>query len=196
GAGGVAALMGIPLVGAAYLLELGRRHKAPLNLERLLAALIGGFIGWGMDVVFNLSLIRLVVPREPPEDFAHALVTAVVIGALSGAITALMGIAIYRGKKWKASPVLKLVLGGLALGVTALVLAIVADPSAASGPGGGAILWAERDLAPPSALLLVAVLPAVATSAAAAGGGGGGGLLPVLRARGPARPPVRPRFRP
>src|SRR4029453_13657531 len=46
GAAGVAALMGIPLVGTAYMLELGRRHKAPLSAERVLAALIGGFVGW------------------------------------------------------------------------------------------------------------------------------------------------------
>src|SRR5262249_30610258 len=119
GAAGVSALMGIPLVGTAYLLEPGRRHKAPLASQRLGAALIGGVVGWGLDVIFNLSLIRLVVPKEPPEDFAHAAVTAVVIGVLSGAITALMGIAIYRGKKWKASPVVKLALGGLAMGGTA-----------------------------------------------------------------------------
>src|SRR5262249_11883119 len=47
GAAGVAALMGIPLVGTAYILELERRHKAPLNLERVTAALVGGLVGWG-----------------------------------------------------------------------------------------------------------------------------------------------------
>ena len=35
GAAGVAALMGIPLVGTAYVLELGRRHDAPLSVERV-----------------------------------------------------------------------------------------------------------------------------------------------------------------
>src|SRR4051812_9140383 len=45
GAAGVAVLMGIPLVGTAYILELGRRHKAPLNVERVTAALVGGFVG-------------------------------------------------------------------------------------------------------------------------------------------------------
>ena len=35
GAAGVAALMGIPLVGTAYMLELGRRHSAPLSAERV-----------------------------------------------------------------------------------------------------------------------------------------------------------------
>src|SRR5215469_4512114 len=46
GAAGVAVLMGIPLVGTAYILELGRRHKAPLNVERITAALVGGLVGW------------------------------------------------------------------------------------------------------------------------------------------------------
>jgi H+/Cl- antiporter ClcA len=41
GAAGVAALMAIPLVGTAYILELGRRHNAPLTLERVAAALVG-----------------------------------------------------------------------------------------------------------------------------------------------------------
>ena len=84
GAAGVAALMGIPLVGTAYMLELGRRHNAPLTAERVLAALIGGFVGWGIDVVFDLNLIRLVVPKEPPVNFTQAVITALFIGALSG----------------------------------------------------------------------------------------------------------------
>jgi chloride channel protein, CIC family len=34
-AAGVAALIGIPLLGTAYILELGLRHHAPLNAERV-----------------------------------------------------------------------------------------------------------------------------------------------------------------
>src|SRR5215468_11237237 len=75
GAAGVAALMGIPLVGTAYILELGHRHKVPLSLERLVAALIGGFVGWGIDTVFGLSLIRLVVPKEAPVNVSQAVIT-------------------------------------------------------------------------------------------------------------------------
>ena len=88
GAAGVAALMGIALVGTAFMLELGRRRRAPLDAERLLAALVGGAIGWGIDVVFGLSLIRLVVPKEAPGAFGQAVITALFIGAASGAITA------------------------------------------------------------------------------------------------------------
>src|SRR5215510_13943164 len=50
GAAGVAALMGIPLVGTLYMLELGRRHQASLSTERVTAALIGGFVGWWINV--------------------------------------------------------------------------------------------------------------------------------------------------
>jgi H+/Cl- antiporter ClcA len=180
GAAGVAALMGIPLVGTAYILELGRRHNAPVNAERLAAALIGGVIGWGIDVFFHLSLIRLVVPKEPPDTFTHAALTALFIGALAGSITALAGNAIYRGKKWKASPAVRVALGGLAVAIAAIALTLIAAPSAASGPGGGAILWAEQDTALPSALLVVALLRAVATTAAAAAGGCGGIFVPFL----------------
>src|SRR5262245_13955684 len=83
GAAGVAALMGIPLVGTAYMLELGRRHQAPLSAERVTAALIGGFIGWVINGTFSLNLIRLIVPKEPPGNFYQAAITALFIGALS-----------------------------------------------------------------------------------------------------------------
>jgi H+/Cl- antiporter ClcA len=180
GAAGVAALMGIPLVGTAYILELGLRHKAPLSAERVLAALIGGFVGWGIDVLFGLSLIRLVVPREPPVNFSQAAITALFIGALSGTITSLAASAIYRAKKWQASPGFRLLLGVLAAGVTAVILTIIASPSAAVGPGGGAILWAETTNALPLTLLAVALLRALATTSAVAAGGCGGVFVPFL----------------
>jgi H+/Cl- antiporter ClcA len=115
GAAGVAALMGIPLVGTAYLLELGRRNNAPFSPDRILAALIGGLVGWGINVAFDLNLIRLVVPKEPPVTLAQAVITALFIGGISGGIGSLSGIAIYRAKKWEASPGVRLVLGALAL---------------------------------------------------------------------------------
>ena len=68
GAAGVAVLMGIPLVGTAYILELGRRHHAPLNAERVTAALVGGFVGWLLDISLGVDLIRLVIPKEPPHN--------------------------------------------------------------------------------------------------------------------------------
>ena len=180
GAAGVAALMGIPLVGTAYMLELGRRHKAPLSTERVMAALIGGFVGWGFDVVFGLNLIRLIVPKEPPVNFTQAAITALFIGALSGAITSLAASAIYRAKKWQAAPAVRLSLGVLAAAITAVTLTIIAAPSAAVGPGGGAILWAENTNALPLTLLAVALLRASATTAAVTAGGCGGVFVPFL----------------
>jgi H+/Cl- antiporter ClcA len=181
GAAGVAALMGIPLVGTAYMLELGHRHKVPLSIERLVAALVGGFVGWGIDTVFGLSgLIRLVVPKEPPVSFSQAAITAVFIGTLSGTITSLAGAAIYRAKKWRATAGVRLLVGGLATAVTAVTLINIAAPSAGVGPGGGAILWAESANALPLTLLAVALLRATATTAAVAAGGCGGVFVPFL----------------
>jgi H+/Cl- antiporter ClcA len=180
GAAGVAALMAIPLVGTAYMLELGRQRHAPLSAERMTAALIGGFIGWGINAAFHLNLIRLVVPKVPPGSLAQAVITALFIGAASGAITSLAALAAYRAKKWQASPAVRLALGGGAMMVTALVLATIAAPSAAVGPGGGAILWAENGNALPLTLLAVCLLRAVATTAAAAAGGCGGVFVPFL----------------
>lgn len=181
GAAGVGALMGIALVGTAFMLELGRQQRrAPLSAERMIAALIGGCIGWGIDVSFGLSLIRLVVPHEPPVSFMQAVITALFIGAASGAISGVTGIAIYRAKKWQASPAFRLALGGTAVVVTTLALAIIAGPSAAAGPGTGTIVWAENISAQPPTLLVVCLLRAAATTAAVAAGGCGGVFVPFL----------------
>ena len=181
GAAGVAALMGIPLVGTAYILELGRRHKAPLNVERVTAALVGGFVGWLLNTWLGVNLIRLVVPREPPHSFYQALATALLVGGLSGSITSLSGAAIYRAKAWKATPIMRLAIGGLALGVAAVMLWMIASPEAAIGPGGGAITWVESAKGTSAlTVLVVDVLRAVATTATAAAGGCGGLFVPFL----------------
>jgi CIC family chloride channel protein len=180
GAAGVAALMAIPLVGTAFMLEIGRRRRAPLSAERVTAALIGGFIGWAINATFHLNLIRLIVPKEPPVSLVQAAFTALFIGIASGAISSTAGVAVYRAKKWKASPLVRLALGGAVTAVTALMLIRVAAPSAASGPGGGAILWAESFNALPLTLLAVCLLRALATTAAVAAGGCGGVFVPFL----------------
>jgi H+/Cl- antiporter ClcA len=181
GAAGVAALMGIPLVGTAYILELERRHKAPLNVERVTAALVGGFVGWLLNVLLGVDLIRLVVPKELPHSFYQALITPLLIGVLSGSITSLSGAAIYRAKAWRASPVVRLQLGGLVLGAAAIMISLIALPSAAIGPGGGAITWVESSTGTAAlTVLAVDVLRAVATTAAAAAGGCGGLFVPFL----------------
>ena len=180
GAAGVAALMGIPLVGTVFMLEMGRRQNAPLTAERVTAALVGGVVGWLMNISLGVDLIRLVVPKESPHSLTQAVMTALLIGALAGSITSLTGAAIYRAKAWEANPVVRLALGGLALGAAAVTLAIIAAPSAAVGPGGGAIAWVENAHPAVVAVLAVALLRAVATTAAAAAGGCGGVFVPFL----------------
>jgi H+/Cl- antiporter ClcA len=180
GAAGVAALMGIPLVGTAYVLEMGRRGGAPLDATRVASASIGGVVGWAINAGFDLDLIRLVVPKEPPTSVQQALITALFIGALAGMVTSLAASALYRAKQWAAPPLVRLALGGLATAADALVLAHIAEPSAAFGPGGGAITWAETHSALPSTLLAVSLLRAAMTTAAMAAGGCGGVFVPFL----------------
>jgi H+/Cl- antiporter ClcA len=180
GAAGVAALMAIPLVGTAYVLEIGRRNGAPYSLERVIAALIGGFVGWKINDALNLDLIRLVVPKVPPYSIREGAITALCIGVLAGAITALAAAAIYRAKDWRAHPAVRVAIGGLASIGAALLLVRVAGPSAAVGPGGGAIVWAESVDALPLTLLAVALLRAAITTAATAAGGCGGVFVPFL----------------
>jgi H+/Cl- antiporter ClcA len=181
GAAGVAALMGIPLVGTAYILELGRRHNAPLNVERVTAALAGGFVGWFLNRSLGVDLIRLVVPHEPPHNLSQALITPLLIGVLAGSITSLSGAAIYRAKTWQASPLVRLAIGGLALGAAAMLLSMIASPAAAIGPGGGAITWVEGATGTAAlTVLAVDLLRAIATTASAAAGGCGGLFVPFL----------------
>lgn len=180
GAAGVAALMAIPLVGTAYVLEIGRRNGAPYSLERVIAALIGGVVGWKINDLLDLDLIRLVVPKAPPYSVREGVVTALCIGVLAGAITALAAAAIYRAKDWRAHPAVRVAVGGFASVAAALLLVRVAGPAAAIGPGGGAIVWAESVDALPLTLLAVALLRAAITTAATAAGGCGGVFVPFL----------------
>ncbi len=180
GAAGVAALMGIPLIGTAYILELGQRHHAPINAERVTAALAGGIVGWLLHIALRVDLLRLVVPKEPPHTFYQAMITALLIGLLSGTITALSGAAIYRAKFYPVHPFIRLAVSGLVLVVAAIILAKIAAPSAAVGPGGGAISWVESTPASALTIFAVDVLRAIATTSTAAAGGCGGLFVPFL----------------
>jgi H+/Cl- antiporter ClcA len=181
GAAAISALMGIPLAGPAYVLELGHRHGAPLSAQRVTAGLVGGAVGWLMNIVLGVDLFRLVVPREPPHTFFQAAAAAVLIGSLAGVITTATAEAIESVKAWQIHPVVRLGIGGLSLGAAALSLAVFAAPSAAVGPGGGAIDWVEsHPHAPAMTVLAVALLRAVATTAAVAAGGCGGLFVPYM----------------
>jgi H+/Cl- antiporter ClcA len=180
GAAGVAALMGIPLLGTVYILELGRRHHAPLNAERITAAVAGGLVGWLLHIALGVDLLRLVVPKEPPHSFYQALVTALIIGTLSGTVTAISGAAINRAKAFTTHPIVRLTISGLVLGAVAVILAKIAAPAAAVGPGGGAITWVESTPASALTIFAVDILRAIATTSAAAAGGCGGLFVPFL----------------
>ena len=99
GAAGVAVLMGIPLVGTAYILDLGRRHQRSAQC-RAGDGRTGGRARRMASATFTLGvdLIRLVIPKEPPHSLYQGLITALLIGVLSGSITSISGAAIYRAK--------------------------------------------------------------------------------------------------
>jgi H+/Cl- antiporter ClcA len=180
-AAGVSALIGIPVVGPAYVLELGRRGGAPLSAPRVTAVVTGGLAGWLVNRSLGVDLFRLVVPKEPPHSLSQALAAAVLVGSLAAVVSAVTGEAITLAQKWRAGPVPRLVLGGLGLAMTAVTLAIVAAPSAAVGPGNGSILWAEQNpQAPAMTVLAVALLRAAATTFAVAAGGCGGLFVPYM----------------
>ena len=181
GAAGVSALVGIPLVGTAFILELGRRRSVPLSAERTTAALIGGCVGWAINLAFHLDLIRLHVPKTAPGDLIIALGTALLAGLMAGTITSLTGLAIYWARGWQQNlPIFRLVLGGLCVAAATIALAAIATPSSAIGPGAGAAAWSEITDAGGFTLLAVAALRAAATTAAVIAGGCGGVFVPFL----------------
>lgn len=180
GAAGVAALMGLPLVGMVFMLELGRRRRVAISVERVLAATTGAVMGWLIHESFDLDLIRLAVPRFAPDDVVEAAVTALVVGSVSGGVAALTGVAIYRARGWEPASVVKFIAGALALACSTVALMQLAAPGAAIGPGGGAVAWANSANASGWTLLAVAGLRALATVAAVTAGGCGGVFVPFL----------------
>lgn len=180
GAAGVSALMGIPLVGSFFMFELSQRRQIPLTPERAAAMLAGGVAGWGVNFIFKLSLIRLVVPRVPPADLWDAAAAALFIGAIAGVITSLSSEAIYWARGLQTHPATRLLFGSLAMLALAIVTAQIASPAAALGPGGGAIVWAESVETTPYHLLAVSLLRAASTTAAVVAGGCGGVFVPFL----------------
>src|SRR5262249_16301889 len=146
----------------------------------LTAALVGGLVGWLINVVLDLKLIRLVTPSEPPHSLSQAVMTVVLIGVLSGSITSLTGVAVYRAKAWHAHPAFRLAVAALGLGAAGVALMLIAAPQAAIGPGGGAINWVESAPKDAKVVLAVALLRAAATISAAAAGGCGGVFVPFL----------------
>lgn len=180
GAAGIAALMGLPLVGLVFMLELGRRNQAPISLPRLLAAGTGACVGWGVNRLFELQLIRLIVPEIAPDDILQALATAALVGALAGTLGSVTGSVIYLARAWGASLVKKFVVGVGVLLAALLLISWIATPAAAIGPGAGAVSWAEAARASAGALLAVAGLRAIATTAAVTAGGVGGLFVPLL----------------
>lgn len=181
GAAGVSALVGIPLVGTAFILELGRRRSVPWSGERVAAAVIGGLVGWVINITFNLDLIRLHVPTTAPGDLLIALGTALLAGLMAGTMTSLTGLAIYWARGWQQNhPIFRLVLGGLCVAAATIALAAIATPSSAIGPGSGAAAWSETAEAGGFTLLAVAALRAAATTAAVIAGGCGGVFVPFL----------------
>ena len=180
GAAGVAALMGLPLVGLVFMLELGRRNQAALSTVRIIPAACGALIGWAVNAGFGLEFIRLVVPSIGPQGIWQALGVAAIVGVVSGALSSVMGTAIYHARRWSSRPLLKVLLGGLALLGCILLIRALAGQQAAIGPGAGAVSWAETAEASIWVLLAVAVLRAIATTSAVAAGGTGGLFVPLL----------------
>jgi H+/Cl- antiporter ClcA len=180
GAAAVSALMGIPLVGSFFLFELSKRRQVPPSLERLAAMVAGGVAGWGVNVAFQLQLIRLVVPHGAPAGLWSGAKASVVIGVMAGALTALAGEAIYWARGLRNRPLWRMMAGGMVLLGLAVVIGWLATPAAAFGPGGAAIAWAEANDPSPARLLVVAILRAAATTAAVLAGGCGGVFVPFL----------------
>jgi H+/Cl- antiporter ClcA len=139
GAASVSALIGIPLVGSFFMAELAARRQIPLSGPRAAAMLAGGLSGWAVNAAFQLNLIRLVVPRVPPAGFLTAVEATLCIGVVAGALTPLTGEAIYWARGWRDRPLTRLLIGGAALLVLALLIGVLATPAAVLAGGCGGV---------------------------------------------------------
>lgn len=180
GAAGVAALMGLPLVGLVFILELGRRRRVPVTPERVLAAGAGAVVGWLMNVVFELHFINLAVPQVAPRSLGQFVVVALVVGGAAGGVAGATGVLIYAARAWEPGPIVKTLVGGALLAGALVTLLVVAAPSAVVGPGAGAVSWADGADATGWRMLGVALVRAGATVAAVIAGGCGGIFVPFL----------------
>ncbi len=120
------------------------------------------------------------MPKEAPHSLVQGVIAACLIGLLAGSISSMTGEAIYRAKAWRSRPALRLACGALTLVAASALLARIAAPSAAFGPGAGAIRWVEAGAPAALTILAVAVLRALSTAAASAAGGCGGLFVPFL----------------
>ena len=170
---------GNPLVGTAFMLELGRRRALPQRRTR-----DGGPDRWIRRVGDQRGLRARSDPphraRRAAGDFSQAVITALFIGAIAGAITSLAGAAIYRARGGRPRRSSGSLFGGL---------------------GAPSRRWRSRPSRPPRppsvraaalcsgqktidacriTLLAVGLLRAAATTAAVAAGGCGGVFVPFL----------------
>ena len=164
------------------MLELGRRRRAPLERR-------------ARDRRADRGIHRLgdqhgLRPQPDPPGRAEGAAgdspaggdhRAVHRRGVGRASAASAGLAVYHAKKWKASPAVRLALGGAATVVTALIARahrgpVGRRPARAAAPSCGP----RRVNALPLTLLAVCLLRAVATTAAVAAGGCGGVFVPFL----------------
>jgi CIC family chloride channel protein len=177
-ASGVGIVIGSPIAGAAFALEVPYRRG--LEHHRFLPAMAGAVAGYvTVDRFTEVAPFFRVGPTAPPD--LGLVAAAVGLGVASAVIAriyvALVGWAKSAGDR---SAVVRLVAAGAVVATVALVGYLVDDGGLTLGPGREAIQWARLQDVGVWAVLAIIGLRLLATPAAVLGGGAGGVFVPLL----------------
>jgi CIC family chloride channel protein len=178
-AAGVAAIFKAPATGLVFALEVP--YQNDLARRMLLPAGVASAVSYTVFVAFAGTTPLIPVTGAPPFDLRD-IGGAALLGVLCGVGARLLAYALVHAKHLSArlSPVVRVVAGGTALGVLALIADRMFGQPLTLGPGYDNLTWAfdpDRGL---GLVVLLLVMRAVATTMTVAGGGVGGLFIPLV----------------
>ena len=121
-------------MGLVFILELGRRSRAPISLPRMLAATCGAR-GLGDQHSAEARPDQADRPHDTSEQPVAGPGGRDPRGVVAGAVSSVTGAAIYQARGWQAGLVTKLLVGSAALLGCLLAVSMIATPRRPSDRG-------------------------------------------------------------
>lgn len=178
-AAGVAAIFKTPATGAIFALEVP--YQDDLARRMLLPALVSAASGYLVFVTLEGTDRLLPVTGTPPFDLRD-LGGAIVLGIGAGFLARGFAWVVREAKRVAAQthPLLRAMLGGIALAGLFVACRVAIGESLTLGPGFSSVEWALDPSRGVELVLLLLMLRCVATTATVAGGGAGGLFVPLV----------------